>query len=460
MEARVLLEVPAARLAARAPVSEADLERLRATVPGEPLRARHAEEFAYNAEFHACLLEASRNTLLTVAAQPIFTVLQTHLARSTLGRSFHTRDPCPPPPDPGGVEAGGRRRRRGRDARPPRVPAAVLRERLEGVARRPPRRVAACCSGSRAAASSPAALPPTGAVPRGRGAAPRSSGTTRSGPASTSPSTTRSSTSASRLRPSPRSPSRILLGAGSCCSRSAPRASSPSSSRSLDYVSGGRAAARRRCRRRGRAGLRGRGCADRRAWARAPTRAIAALRELFAPRPRRFEGRFSRFDGVSIEPRPPQPGGPPSWSAAAREAAQRRAGRLGDGWLPYLVSPRRYAAGVEEVRAHAEGAGRDPEALDHGLVTFARVERRRPSVHARQLAAHLSHRYGMRFEPHARGAPLRRRDAGGVRRARPGVRRGGHRRTSSFNPAVDADGCSSRCERLRAGAVVAQEALA
>jgi DNA-binding FadR family transcriptional regulator len=89
LEARELVEVPAARLAA-ARRSEDDVERLRATVPADELRLGSAEEFTYNAEFHSCVLAASRNTLLTVSAQPIFTVLQTHLARSALPRSFHT----------------------------------------------------------------------------------------------------------------------------------------------------------------------------------------------------------------------------------------------------------------------------------------------------------------------------------------------------------------------------------
>lgn len=88
LEARELVEVPAARLAA-VRRSDADLERLRSTVPSDELELGSVEEFTYNAEFHSCVLEASRNTLLTVSAQPIFTVLQTHLARSALPRSFH-----------------------------------------------------------------------------------------------------------------------------------------------------------------------------------------------------------------------------------------------------------------------------------------------------------------------------------------------------------------------------------
>ncbi|HEU0337086.1 MAG TPA: GntR family transcriptional regulator [Gaiellaceae bacterium] len=87
LEARELVEVPAARLAALRR-SEDDLEALRATVPDDSARGTQ-EEFSYNAEFHSCVLGASRNTLLVVSAQPIFSVLQTNLARSTLGRHFH-----------------------------------------------------------------------------------------------------------------------------------------------------------------------------------------------------------------------------------------------------------------------------------------------------------------------------------------------------------------------------------
>jgi GntR family transcriptional repressor for pyruvate dehydrogenase complex len=88
LEARELVEVPAARLAALRRTEE-DVERLRATVPDETARLGTSEEFTYNAEFHTCMLDASRNTLLTVSAQPIFSVLQTNLARSSLGRRFH-----------------------------------------------------------------------------------------------------------------------------------------------------------------------------------------------------------------------------------------------------------------------------------------------------------------------------------------------------------------------------------
>jgi len=87
-EARLLLEVPAARLAARRR-REDDLERLRAAIPGDPLELGTQEQFAYNADFHSVVLEASGNVLLAIAAQPVFDVLQTRLARSRLGSRFH-----------------------------------------------------------------------------------------------------------------------------------------------------------------------------------------------------------------------------------------------------------------------------------------------------------------------------------------------------------------------------------
>jgi len=88
LEARELLEVPAAQIAARRRTDE-HVERLRTAIPAEPLRLGTREQFIYNADFHTIVIEACGNTLLTIAAQPIFGVLQTHLARSKLGRRFH-----------------------------------------------------------------------------------------------------------------------------------------------------------------------------------------------------------------------------------------------------------------------------------------------------------------------------------------------------------------------------------
>ncbi len=93
LEARELLEVFAARRAAarRAP---RDIERMRDTIVDDPNGLSNEERFFYNKEFHSAVLDASSNTLLCIAAQPIFSVLQTNLSRSELGAGFpaHVND--------------------------------------------------------------------------------------------------------------------------------------------------------------------------------------------------------------------------------------------------------------------------------------------------------------------------------------------------------------------------------
>jgi probable F420-dependent oxidoreductase len=98
--------------------------------------------------------------------------------------------------------------------------------------------------------------------------------------------------------------------------------------------------------------------------------AIRVLRMLWAESNVSFEGRFTRLDGVTLMPRPAQKGGPPIWVAGRSEAAIRRAGRLGDGYVPYLFSPDRYRDSLARVRQQAEAAGRDPDAVTPALYQF------------------------------------------------------------------------------------------
>jgi GntR family transcriptional regulator, transcriptional repressor for pyruvate dehydrogenase complex len=80
LEARELLEAFAARMAARRR-GEADLQRLRACVIDDPLELGTERQHAHNTAFHTALLEASGNTLLAIAAQPVFGILQTNMRR-------------------------------------------------------------------------------------------------------------------------------------------------------------------------------------------------------------------------------------------------------------------------------------------------------------------------------------------------------------------------------------------
>ena len=87
--------------------------------------------------------------------------------------------------------------------------------------------------------------------------------------------------------------------------------------------------------------------------------AIPLLRRLWSAEEVTHEGRFYPMRSVRIHPPPAQPGGPPIVVSGRSPAAMRRAGSMGDGWMPYLYSPERYASSIPEVRAAAREADRD-----------------------------------------------------------------------------------------------------
>ncbi len=85
---------------------------------------------------------------------------------------------------------------------------------------------------------------------------------------------------------------------------------------------------------------------------------IPLLRQLWTAEEISHAGRYYPMEDVKVHPAPLQPGGPPIIVAGRKEPAMRRAALLGDGWFPYMYSPRRYADSVAVVRQTAEDAGR------------------------------------------------------------------------------------------------------
>jgi probable F420-dependent oxidoreductase len=85
---------------------------------------------------------------------------------------------------------------------------------------------------------------------------------------------------------------------------------------------------------------------------------IEVCRLLWTKSPASFAGRFVRFTDVSLEPKPLQPGGPPVWIGGRSDHALRRAARVGDGWISYVVTPDRYRRSLERIQAFAASAGR------------------------------------------------------------------------------------------------------
>lgn len=91
---------------------------------------------------------------------------------------------------------------------------------------------------------------------------------------------------------------------------------------------------------------------------------IEAMRVLWRDDPASYEGRHVRFENVHMDAKPANGRDVPILIGGSSEHAAKRAGRLGDGWYPYVISPEDFAAGVETMYAAAQQAGRDARAAE------------------------------------------------------------------------------------------------
>ncbi len=79
----------------------------------------------------------------------------------------------------------------------------------------------------------------------------------------------------------------------------------------------------------------------------------------------KFSGKYSRFDGIVLEPKPVQKPHPPIWVGGEGPAALRRAVRVGDAWYPIGSNNQhlfdtlpRLQAGIARLREAEKKAGR------------------------------------------------------------------------------------------------------
>ncbi|HEX3751173.1 MAG TPA: LLM class flavin-dependent oxidoreductase [Streptosporangiaceae bacterium] len=110
------------------------------------------------------------------------------------------------------------------------------------------------------------------------------------------------------------------------------------------------------------------------------------------------DGEFGSLQDLRLDPPPVQRPHPPIWVGGRQPAAQRRAGRFGDVWMPYMVSPgslRRSLAGVREFAAEA---GRADGAVSGALFIWGSVDH--DAARARHEAVtFVSQNYAQDFEP-------------------------------------------------------------
>ena len=130
---------------------------------------------------------------------------------------------------------------------------------------------------------------------------------------------------------------------------------------------------------------------------------LEVLRRLLTGDPVTFAGEHVAVSDARILPPAPVPvvvGG-------RSEAAIRRAGRHGDGWLGIWVSPERFTRSTEQFAEAAAGAGRDLEPR-HGLSVWCGLDDDRSSARAAVARAmegiyHLPFERFERYTPH--GSP-------------------------------------------------------
>src|SRR5262249_44134212 len=107
---------------------------------------------------------------------------------------------------------------------------------------------------------------------------------------------------------------------------------------------------------------------------------LAVVRQLLTGAPATFHGRFFDLDGALILPAPAT--ALPTIIGGGSDAAIRRAGRLGDGWLGIWNSPRCFAAAVEMAAEEAAAAGRPGPPSRHAMQVWCGLADSREAARA------------------------------------------------------------------------------
>ncbi len=129
---------------------------------------------------------------------------------------------------------------------------------------------------------------------------------------------------------------------------------------------------------------------------------IAILRSLVDGGSTSFSGEFFDLADVAVRPAPRQP--VPIIVGGRSDAAVRRAGRLGDGWLGIWVSPDRFASAARRADEAAEEAGRGTVDWCHAMTVWCGFGDDRREGEA-AVAPVMEGLYGLPFERFARYVP-------------------------------------------------------
>lgn len=98
--------------------------------------------------------------------------------------------------------------------------------------------------------------------------------------------------------------------------------------------------------------------------------ALEAITALWTTPPASFSGRFFQLDGAVMQPRPLQQPHPPIWVGGRSDAALARAGRYGDSWFAYFVTPERFRTSFDIAAAHWHKRDTPKTSFSGGIVLY------------------------------------------------------------------------------------------
>ena len=97
---------------------------------------------------------------------------------------------------------------------------------------------------------------------------------------------------------------------------------------------------------------------------------LDAMRAIWTQPHPSFQGKYTRIDGLLVDPKPVQQPHPPIWVGGESGPSMRRAARIGDAWYPIgsnnahlLDTLPRLQAGIARLRKLTEAAGRNPASV-------------------------------------------------------------------------------------------------
>jgi alkanesulfonate monooxygenase SsuD/methylene tetrahydromethanopterin reductase-like flavin-dependent oxidoreductase (luciferase family) len=128
---------------------------------------------------------------------------------------------------------------------------------------------------------------------------------------------------------------------------------------------------------------------------------LTIVRQLLTGAPVTFHGQFFDLDDAVIAP---AAAAVPITVGGRSDAAVRRAGRLGDGWLGIWNSPRRFASAVELAAQEAADAGRADRPGRHAMQVWCGIADSRRAARA-CLAPAMEAFYQLPFESFERYCP-------------------------------------------------------